>query len=116
MKSSVSIFSLLSFSYYPAQSFPDDSVLVVRTDALQRFQEQLEKDDVGKQEKPYSFNERRSHLILIASLLDYSAIDMNERGAAVDIAKITEEYGDPLSDDTVRRVLEKIGKTTKDPN
>ncbi|WP_172203099.1 hypothetical protein [Niveibacterium sp. COAC-50] len=47
-------------------------------------------------------------LVLVATLCDYKGIDHKERGAARRIAKMTEEFGVPVSDDTVRRVLERI--------
>lgn len=58
--------------------------------------------------KPITTNERNSLLTIIAALCDYSAIDSKARGAAAQIAKLTEDIGAPVSDDTVRRALEKI--------
>ena len=47
-------------------------------------------------------------LIIIAALCDYSAIKHQERGAANQIAKMTDEIGSPVTDDTIRKVLSKI--------
>lgn len=58
--------------------------------------------------KPLTTTERNSLLTIIAALCDYSAIKYQERGAASQIAKLTEELGAPVSDDSVRRALEKI--------
>lgn len=93
--------------YYPDCKLPYDSVLVVRTDALREFEQSIK--DVEKiTEKPIASNERNSLLTIIAALCDYSAIKYQERGAASQIAKLTEELGAPVSDDSVRRALEKI--------
>jgi hypothetical protein len=59
-------------------------------------------------EKPLKTTERNTLLTIIAALCDYSALKPNERGTAVEIAKLTEEIGAAVSDDTVRRVLDKI--------
>ncbi len=59
-------------------------------------------------EKPVTTTERNSQLTIIAALCDRLGINHQERGAASRIAKMTEEIGAPVSDDTVRRVLAKI--------
>ena len=52
--------------------------------------------------------ERNTLLTIIAALCDYSAVKHQDRGAAVQIASLTDEIGAPVSDDTVRKVLAKI--------
>jgi hypothetical protein len=94
-------------SYYPAGGLPEDAVIVVRTEALREF-EQLVNGVTNGPEKPIATIERNSLLTIIAALCDYSAIKPQERGAASQIAKLTEEIGASVSDDTVRRVLERI--------
>lgn len=59
-------------------------------------------------EKPLKTTERNTLLTIIAALCDYSALKPNERGTAGQIARLTEEIGAAVSDDTVRRVLDKI--------
>lgn len=59
-------------------------------------------------DKPLQTTERRTLLTIIAALCDYSAIDPKERGAAVQIEKMTEEIGARVSKDTVRRILLQI--------
>lgn len=59
-------------------------------------------------EKPLSTTERNTLLTIIAALCDYSAIKHQERGAASQIARLTEEIGTSVSADTVKRALEKI--------
>jgi len=52
--------------------------------------------------------ERNTLLTIIAALCDYSAIKTDDRGAASQIARLTEEIGATVSDDTVRRFLRMI--------
>lgn len=59
-------------------------------------------------EKPMTTNERNTLLTIIAALCDYSAIIPAERGTASQVAKMTEEVGAPITDDTIRKVLAKI--------
>jgi hypothetical protein len=63
---------------------------------------------VTLKDKPLKTTERNTLLTIIAALCDYSAIDLKERGVAVQIAKMTEEIGATVTDDTVRKMLEKI--------
>jgi hypothetical protein len=58
--------------------------------------------------KPLSTNERNTLLTIITALCDYSAIKYQERGAANQIAKLTDEIGAPISDETIRKVLKQI--------
>ncbi len=93
--------------YYPAGGLPNDAVIVVRTEALREF-EQTVNSASNASDKPLTTNERNSLLTIIAALCDYSAIDHKDRGAASQIAKLTDGIGASVSDDTVRRVLAKI--------
>lgn len=52
--------------------------------------------------------ERNTLLTIIAALCDHSSIKPEDRGAAGQIAQMTEKIGAPVSDDTVRRWLKKI--------
>jgi len=94
-------------NYFPTINFPHGSVIVVRTQALRDFEQSLNEVPV-EQEKPLTATERNSMLIVIAALCEYSAIDFKARGAASQIAKFTEEIGAAVSDDTVRRLLNKV--------
>lgn len=58
--------------------------------------------------KPLATTERSTLLTIIAGLCRYSGIKHQERGAANQITKLTEELGAAVSDDTVRRILAKI--------
>ena len=59
-------------------------------------------------DKPLSTTERNTLLTVIAALCDYSAINVNERGAAKQISGLTLGIGAEVSDDTIRSVLKKI--------
>lgn len=59
-------------------------------------------------ERPLAPRERRSLLIIIAALCDYSDIKHQERGAASQIARLTEEIGATVTNDTIRKALNQI--------
>lgn len=94
-------------NYYPAGGLPKDAVIVVRTEALREFEQTVTGEPNGTR-KPIGTSERKSLLTIIAALCDYSAIEPQERGAASQIAKLTEDIGVAISDDTVRRWLKAI--------
>ncbi len=93
--------------FYPSGGLPSDAVLVVRTDALREF-EQAINGPSEKREKPLATIERNSLLTIIAALCDKDAIIHQERGAAARIAALTDEIGANVSEDTVKRALDKI--------
>lgn len=62
----------------------------------------------GGEDKPLATTQRNTLLTIIAALCDYSAIKIDDRGAASQIAKLTEDIGATVSDDTVRRLLKMI--------
>lgn len=94
-------------NYHPSDTLPKDSVIVVRTDNLRAFEESMS-DNPAESDKPLQPTERNSLLTIIATLCDYVSINPTERGAAGKIAKLTERFGAPVSDDTIGRVLKKI--------
>jgi hypothetical protein len=96
-----------SENYSPAGGLPEDSVMVVRTDALRAFEQSINGAPEPK-EKPLTTTERNSLLVMIAALCDYSAIDFAARGVTDQIVGMTERLGSPVSDDTVRNVLKQI--------
>lgn len=57
---------------------------------------------------PTAARERSNLLTVIAALCDYSDISHQARGASMQIARLTEEFGASVSDDSVRRVLSQI--------
>jgi hypothetical protein len=100
--------NLIKTTYCPAVTFSfDNSCFVFRTRYLLEFEEILSKRE-NCIEKPLLTTERNSLLAIIAALCDYSAIKHQERGAANQIAKLTEEIGAAVSDDTVRRWLKAV--------
>lgn len=94
-------------NYYPAGGLPEDAVIVVRTAALREFEESINNTPANT-EKPLTATERNSLLTVIAGLCDYSDIKHQGRGAANQIAKMTEEIGAPVTDDTIRKILAKV--------
>jgi hypothetical protein len=96
-----------SSNYHPAGGLPDDSVMVVRTDALREFEQTINEDSVSA-DKPLNTNERNTLLTIIAALCDYSAIDPKARGSATQIASMTAELGAPVTDETILKALVKI--------
>lgn len=94
-------------NYYPAGSLPVNAVIVVRSAALREFEQTVNGTPTGA-EKPLTTTERNSLLTVIAGLCDYSDIKHHERGAATQIANMTEEIGAPVTDDTIRKLLAKI--------
>lgn len=93
--------------YYPAGGLPKDAVIVVRTEALREFEQSINGAPTG-QDKPLTTTERNTLLTIIAALCDHSAIEHQGRGAAIQIAKLTEELGAAVSDDAIRQALKKI--------
>ena len=59
-------------------------------------------------DKLLTTTERNTLLIIIAALCSYSDIKHQDRGAAGQIAKLTEENGAAVTDDTIRKVLKDI--------
>jgi hypothetical protein len=94
-------------NYYPAGSLPRDSELVVRTDALQEF-EQLINGKTVKSEKPLSTTERHTHQVMIAALCKKAGINHQDRGAASAIARLTDEIEVGVTDDTILKILKQI--------
>lgn len=59
-------------------------------------------------DKELTATERTTLLTIIAALCDYSKIKHQERGAAAQIAKLTDEIGASVSDDAIGKALKKI--------
>lgn len=95
-------------AYVSLISFPEDGLLIVRTDALLELEKSVNNDQEKKPEKLLSSTERTSLLTIIGSLCDYSKIKYQERGAAAQIARLTEASGTPVSEDAISKALKKI--------
>lgn len=63
---------------------------------------------IAQSEKSARTIERNTLLTIVAGLCKKAEVDWTQRGAPVEIARMTEEIGARVSDDTVRRHLEKI--------
>jgi hypothetical protein len=93
--------------FYPSGGLGEhDYVLVVRTEEITRFIQSLE--DSPANEKPLTSKERNSLLVLIGALCKENGIDPKKRGIAAALVAMTENLGAPLTDDTVRKILNQI--------
>jgi hypothetical protein len=92
-----------------AQAGDNDSSLLVSEKSARlethRSDKRLDKRELREDLDP---RERISLLTIIAALCDYSDIDPADRGSVSKIAKMTEEFGARVSDDTVRKWLKAI--------
>ncbi|MHB8165291.1 MAG: hypothetical protein ACYDDT_00710 [Sulfuricella sp.] len=94
-------------NYYPAGGLPVDTVLVVRTDALRKFEETIN-DTPTNMNKPLTTSERDSLLKLVIGMAmkGYSYDPNAKKNSAVaDIAADLALLGLPLGDDTIRKYL-----------
>lgn len=87
---------------------PRNAIFFLRADIKSLLVNEQQKDAPANLEKPLSTTERNSLLTIIAALCEYSAIKYQDRGAASQIAKLTEQIGASVSPETVKRALEKI--------
>jgi hypothetical protein len=62
----------------------------------------------SRNEKPLSTTERNTLLVLIAALCTKASIDSKSRTAASEIARLTDDLGARVSDDTVRNILKQL--------
>jgi hypothetical protein len=86
----------------------DSSMLVSEKSARLETHRSDKRLDKREPREDLDSRERTSLLTIIAALCDYSDIDPAERGSASKIAKMTEEFGARVSDDTVRKWLKAI--------
>ncbi len=94
-------------NYIDAWCLPENATLIIRTEALRNLEDSIN-ETPKKIEKPLSTTERQTLLTIIAALCEYSGIYPQERGVAVQISRLTEEIGVPVSDDAIRNALDKI--------
>lgn len=96
-------------NYFPSGGLAEhDYALVVRTQEITRFIQSLEVMSSITIEKPLASKERNSLLVLIGALCKEVKIDPSQRGVAASLVKMTEILGAPLTDDTVRKILNQI--------
>ena len=98
---------LVMEKYRPARRLPIDGVLVVRTEALTKFEGSLDDAQV-KVEKPLQTNERNTLLVIIAALCKESKIDYQKPGAAKSIEALIEGIGAKVTEETILAKLKMI--------
>jgi hypothetical protein len=94
-------------TYYPSGGLDEhDYVLVVKTKEVTRFIQSLE--DTPPEAKPLTSKERNSLLVLIGALCKQVDIEPKQRGVTSSVVAMTELVGAPLTDDTIRKILNQI--------
>ncbi|WNC69084.1 hypothetical protein RI845_02760 [Thalassotalea nanhaiensis] len=94
-------------SYYPSGGLDEhDYVLVVKTNEVTRFIQSLE--GTPPEAKPLTSKERNSLLVLLGAVCKNADIDPSQRGIATSLVALTELIGAPLTDDTIRKILNQI--------
>lgn len=99
------------FGYSPASRkamrMSHYGIFVVRTEELKDFEESYL---TSKKQQDNSLNKssRNTLLTIIAALCDYAKIDFRERGAAAQIARLTEASATPVNEDTIGKYLKDI--------
>lgn len=95
-------------NYYPAGGIPKDSVLVVLTSELARFEASLSETEAA-QEKPLGTTERTSLLTIIAALAKAAGIDISKPSkAALSIESLTDQIKAPVAKRTIEEHLKRI--------
>lgn len=98
-------------NYFPAGGLPDDSVLVVRTIALESFEININKSIETVSNKPLTEKERETLLVIIAALAKEAKIDIEKISKAGDlIANMTQLMGVPIGATTIETHLKKINQ------
>lgn len=94
-------------NYQPALKLPDDSVLIVKQDAMTALENTLARytKNAGKS---LAARERNTLLLIIGALLKQKNISWTERGAAAKVAAFTETTGAPVSEEKILQVLRQI--------
>jgi len=98
--------------YYPAGGLPNDSVLVVRTEALRKLEQKGTEAPEQGTEKTLSTTERNTLLTVIGVMAkDGYGYDLSKPyEAAKEIQKAAEELGIRISDDTIANKLKEAKK------
>lgn len=94
--------------YIPSHTMPSDIVLLVETSDLVSMLQSFATDSPPTGDKPLASKERKSLLIVIAALCDYSNIDHQQRGVAQQIMNMTDEIGSHLDDGTILKILKQV--------
>ncbi len=88
--------------------------LVIRASELTRFVQALQDEPPAPQhdQKPLGSKERTTLLRLIRAFCKVQGIDLNKRGVVKELEWITDEAEDTLSDETLRKIINKINDLT----
>lgn len=76
-----------------------DFVFVIRANEINRLM---------SLDKPYSSNEKNTHLLLLGAALKEAKIDWNKRGVASAVVQSVEQLGAKVNEGTVKKVLDSI--------
>lgn len=102
-------------NYAAALSLPEDSFLVIRTQALKEYLVTIESTAKNTLDKEVSTKELRSFLILLGVLAKQAKYDISKASAAAEsIAIATEVIGHRLSSSNIEQKLNLIPKEIKD--
>jgi hypothetical protein len=85
----------------------EEHVLVIRTDEVTRFIQTLE--DKPQEATLLTPKERNSLLVLLGAVCKHADIDPSQRGITTSLVAMTGLIAAPLSDDTIRKILNQIG-------
>lgn len=93
---------------YPAQSFPSNAILVVRTSALQDLVSLMSEPELARQ-RPVGQRERNTLLVIIAALAELNGIDVKRPSkAAMEIESATIRKGARISARAIENHLRRI--------
>ncbi|MGF1761105.1 hypothetical protein L4D76_24930 [Photobacterium sagamiensis] len=83
---------------------------VIRTDELTRFVLSLQDEPTAppQPDKPLAVRERNTLLALIGALCNEARIDLSIRGISTSLQEITERAGVPISNETIRKIVEQV--------
>ena len=82
--------------------------LIIENQHLKERQAHAKAEQPAKVDRPLSTRQRRTLLTIIAALCKHSSIDTMGRGAAGQIAKLTEAIDANVTDETIAKVLAEI--------
>lgn len=82
--------------------------LIVENQQLKEQLTQARTEQPAKVDRPLATRQRRTLLTIIAALCEYSAIDTAGKGAAGQIAKLTEDIGANVTDETIAKAISEI--------
>jgi hypothetical protein len=84
--------------------------LVFRVSELERFIDlaNVRKRSDLNEDKPFATREKNSYLTFINALLEKTGFDPSSRGVSSALVMMTEQSGTPLSENTIRKILNEI--------